>query len=170
MNFLAILHNQAQQCLSIILVPQGKQIATHKSQSFFAMLKSIPKNKPMLIYIIITLLFCLAGGMQSAVLFLWIDTYLLIGDKFPIIMLSAALVSLCFMPIWLKIINWFGKNRAWLAVQIGFVSILPFIVLIKPGTHAFIPVLVVYSRINFIIAAPFSLSSEYQNNCLSIFK
>jgi len=69
--------------LSGPVFPGFKRIATKKTDPLFVTLKSIPQNKPMLLFLIIFALFGLAGGVQTSVLFLWIDTYLLIGEKFP---------------------------------------------------------------------------------------
>ena len=137
--------------LSVTLAPEGKPIATQKAESFFVMLKSIPKNKPMLIFIAILLLFGLASGMQISVLFLWLDTYLLIGHKFPFVLLISGFVGLGAMPVWLKVINRIGKHQAWLALQIGFIVIMPFFILLKPGPQSFVPFTVLYCLVIMIV-------------------
>jgi len=137
--------------LAVIFAPEGKRIATKKTESLFATFKSISQNKPMLLFITIFALFGLGGGVQTSVLFLWIDTYLLIGEKFPQVLVISSLVGLAAIPIWLRIINWIGKHRAWLAIQIGFMILLPFFTLLTPGLQSFYPFLVIFCIIILVI-------------------
>jgi len=137
--------------LAVVFAPEGKRIATKKTESLFATFKSISQNKPMLLFITIFALFGLGGGVQTSVLFLWIDTYLLIGEKFPQVLVISSLVGLAAIPIWLRIINWIGKHRAWLAIQIGFMILLPFFTLLTPGLQSFYPFLVIFCIIILVI-------------------
>jgi len=137
--------------IAVVFGPEGKPIATRKTQSFFVMMKEIPKNKPMLIFLITQILFGLAGGLQSAVLFLWLDTYLLIGSKFAQALLIVNFVGLAGLPVWLKIINLIGKHYAWLALQIGFIVVLPFFAFLNPGPQSFLPFMVLYVIIAFVL-------------------
>ncbi|MBW2370584.1 MAG: MFS transporter [Deltaproteobacteria bacterium] len=137
--------------IAVAFAPEGKRVARRKTQSFFVMVKAIPKNKPMLSFVAIQILFGLAAGMQSSVLFLWIDTYLLIGDKFALALVIVNIVSLGGLPLWLKIINWIGKHRAWLVLQIGYIIVLPFFAFLEPGPQSFIPFMVLYITIAIVI-------------------
>jgi len=139
--------------IAVVFAPTGKPIATRQVQSFFVILKSMTKNKPMMIFLTIQVVFGLGSGMQTSVLFIWIDTYLQIGEKYPQTLLIVSFLGLGAMPVWLKVINWIGKHQTWLTIQIGFMAALPFLAFIKPGPQAYISFLTMYIIICLIIAA-----------------
>jgi len=77
--------------------------------------------------------------------FMFVDTYLCAGDKYPFLMISGSIISIMVMPLWLKLIKRFSKHQTWaIATLIGAAVILCQIFL-KPGTQVFIPLLLIYS-------------------------
>jgi len=136
---------------AVSYVPQGKTVAVKESASLGELYQSIRHNRPFLHLFASFLIIGIAGGVFMGGEFMFVDTYLGAGDKFPYIMIAGAVISILAMPFWLKMIGRFGKHRIWsIATVVGAIAILCQIFL-EPGTEVFIPLLL----INSIVTAVF---------------
>ena len=119
--------------LMIMFVPQGPRLSIKESFSIPELLKSVWQNKPFGIMLASFSLSGIASGMAGALSWLYLDTYLLIGDKYIYFIIGASLVGLACIPLWLKIMSRFGKHRPFAMACIIPAMIIPLIVLIKPS-------------------------------------
>ena len=56
--------------------PQGEFVSNHKNKSLLSLIKSLPSNKPLLIFVLVFVLIGFAIGMQTAVAFLHATSFL----------------------------------------------------------------------------------------------
>jgi len=138
--------------VAIVFVPQGKNVAVTESISIVELYHSIRQNKPFLHLFFSFLIIGIAGGVFMGAEFMFVDTYLGAGDKYPFLMISGSLVSIVAMPFWLKMIKRFSKHHTWaVATAVGAVAIL-FQIFLEPGAEVLIPLLLIFS----IVTATFS--------------
>lgn len=128
--------------VALVYVPTGVSLAAEQGPSLRDLLASLRRNRPFWLFCSIFLLAGLAGGMSGALGFLFLDTYLLIGDKIAWVTMPAILVTMVSMPVWLMIIRRIGKQKAWALGSVFGLIVALSITLIEPGPSAFVPYLV----------------------------
>jgi len=128
---------------AVVFVPQGSRLSIKESLSITDLISSIRHNKPLWVLLASFMLFGTATGMQGALAFIYIDTYLMIGDKFIFIVITGMCVGLASIPLWVKTMNRFGKHRPF-AIGSAIVTVnSPLIFLIDPGPSSWIPFIAV---------------------------
>ncbi len=123
--------------ISVIFTPRGEVVSVKKSGTILDLLKDFSRNKPFLIFVASFLFAGLAAGMQQVMGFLYFDTYLGLGNKFPAILLAMSLAQMISIPVWLKLMNKYGKHKAFavgLILSVVFSLVLLFL---KPGPSVF---------------------------------
>lgn len=128
--------------ISLTVVPEGKPLETKPAGSLLDLAKSIARNKPFWIFVAAFALYGIGMGTYSVGSFMFLDTYLGIGDKFPYIGGVSFLLPILCMPIWLFVANKFEKHQAWAFSVLVTGLLVPLTALIAPGPEAFIPLLV----------------------------
>jgi GPH family glycoside/pentoside/hexuronide:cation symporter len=127
--------------IALVVVPEGERINLSGKDSLRDTFSSLVQNRP---FVLLTALFMLGGlaaGMSGTVGFLYLDTYLLIGDKIAYLTMPAILLTLLSMPVWMMIIKRTGKREAWAVGSAISLLIFPLFTLIEPGPSAFAPYL-----------------------------
>ncbi len=99
--------------LALWRVPIGTQLQTGTKDRFLDFLKTIPRNKPMLLLIAITVLGGLADGVFSTTVFLYVDVYLQRAESFPVVLLVGQGFMLLALPVCLLLMRRFGKHPTW---------------------------------------------------------
>ena len=84
-----------------------------KETSFFKFVASLRKNKPLLIFVGAYLMIIFSSGMWYSLIFLYVDTYLNLGEKFAQIFLLAILIGVIATPIWFRVAILIGKKKSW---------------------------------------------------------
>ncbi|MBW2369021.1 MAG: MFS transporter [Deltaproteobacteria bacterium] len=123
--------------LAVVFAPRGKPVAVRVTGTILTLLRDFSRNKPFLIFAASFLFAGLAAGMQQVLGFLYFDTYLGIGHRFPEILIAMSAAQLLSMPMWLRLMNKFGKHRAFsvgLALSVIFSLGLIFL---RPGPSVF---------------------------------
>ncbi len=101
------------------------------------LLKSVKKNKPFLLFSGALFFAGLGSGSWSALLFIFVDVYLQMGECFSLMSLLGMSASALGMYLWALIAKRFGKIRAWIiATVFTAISILSMLFL-SPNTTAF---------------------------------
>lgn len=72
---------------------------------------SIVKNKPLILFFISFLFYGLGTGLWYGVIFLYVDSYLNMGEQFAPMFLFAFVVGILVTPIWYKLSVLFGKKH-----------------------------------------------------------
>ncbi|MBW2368308.1 MAG: MFS transporter [Deltaproteobacteria bacterium] len=142
-------------CFSVVFAPQGKAVAVKKTGSVINLIRDFKKSKPFLIFTAAFLFVGLASGMQQILGFLYFDTYLGIGDKFPIIFLSMSITQLLAIPVWFRIMNKISRHRALAVGTILSVFVSIALMFLRPGPSVFPVFMVIWICMLFLAAAVF---------------
>ncbi|MEI9994390.1 MAG: MFS transporter [Rhizomicrobium sp.] len=127
--------------LALARIPEGKHVAPARS-SALDVFRSVGQNKPLQIFAVAYIFGGLANGVFNAVLFIYVDSYLAIGDRFTTIYVFNAMANLVALPAWNYAIARLGQHRS-LALSWFCVSALQLVMLaVAPGPAAFLPMVV----------------------------
>jgi len=151
--------------LSAIYIVPHKQVSKKSSVSepLTDVLKSIAKNKPMQIYLVCFLFTGIGFGALNSLVFLFSDTYLLIGDKFTWILITISVANVIAVPIWNRLFNIWQRHHGWaIGVLIAIASVF-FTVFLTPNEFSFYGMLIIalvygISIPAYYIAAPALIS------------
>ena len=99
--------------LALWRVPKGTRLQSSADDRFIDFLKTIPRNKPMLMLVAITILGGLADGVFSTTMFLYVDVYLQQAENFPIVLLVGQGFMLLALPVCLVLMRRYGKHPTW---------------------------------------------------------
>jgi GPH family glycoside/pentoside/hexuronide:cation symporter len=113
--------------------PGGVAVNPTRKDSPRLLFQSIFQNKPVLIFYAAILLEMTCYGMWFGLLYIYLDSYLGIGEKLAIILLLATVSATLTTPLWLKLIHKTSKATAWAAGVLLFLVQLPCTLLIRPG-------------------------------------
>ena len=75
------------------------------------LLRSIVKNKPLILFFIAYIFYGLGSGLWYGVIFLYVDSYLNMGGQFAAMFLFAFIVGVLATPIWYKLSVFWGKKN-----------------------------------------------------------
>jgi len=139
--------------IAVFYAPVGKPVATKASGTFISLLRGLAKNRPFLIFIVSYMFTGLAAGMQQIMGFLYFDTYLGIGDRFPVILLSMSIAQLAAVPVWLWLANKIGKHRAFAVGNVLSVIFSIGIIFLKPGPDVFPAFMAIWICMMFCFSA-----------------
>jgi len=112
-------------------VPKGTRLQSQADDRFIDFLKTLPRNKPMIMLVAITVLSGLADGVFSSTMFLYVDIYLQRASDFPKVLLVGQGFMLLALPAALFVMRRLGKHPTWAAGNI--LSILGCLILFFTG-------------------------------------
>ncbi|MEN8250265.1 MAG: MFS transporter [Bacteroidota bacterium] len=130
-------------------VPVGKQVSTHVV-NLWDFVKSVKVNKPFVRFTFATIFDWIGIGIWLGTFYIFTDTYMGIGDKFPYLLLIAWLTRVLTAPLWVRFMNYFGKHKVWAASTLLDIAIVPLALFIEPGPSAFVPMLIYVLILGFI--------------------
>lgn len=139
--------------LAIKFCPSGETSSVQETFRISSAIRSVRHNRAMGIFTIVLTLFFLGNGMQVAMAYLHLASYLQLGSEAPLIYVLCFPLNVVTIPLWLRLTNRIGKNAA-LALGIAASAIL-FIALglITPGPNAFLLYLLVFAGLQCAQAA-----------------
>ena len=140
--------------LAAKFVPDGNAIAVEKTD-MKEVWHSLKGNKLLWRYVTAVAVWGIGQGVFLSVIFVFMRDYLQLGDKFPLMMIAFFVVQTFAMPVWMKLMNRFSKHRVWAFSWAVYALIQPFVLLLEPGSSAFIPALILTSISAFINAASY---------------
>ena len=116
--------------LNVLLVPSGKSsvsIPTGKSMFSWRLIKDtlrmIAINKPFLLFLLAFIFSGFSVGMWYGVIFIYVDSYLGMGDQFAKMFLIAFLAGLLVTPVCHRLILLIGKKYTWaLGIVLSVIS------------------------------------------------
>lgn len=125
---------------AVIWTPAGRPVATSKG-SVRSALASLGQNGPLKVFSAAFIFGGLATGVFTAVFFVFVDSYLHIGQSFTLLYVVSAVGNLVAMPAWHHVSQRWGKHIAlgasWFAVAAAQAAML----LVVPGPAALVPML-----------------------------
>lgn len=126
---------------AVVLVPNGRVI-TSRTTRIGEMFSAVRGNRPFLRFLTAMALWGVGQGMSISVVFIVMRDYLGLGEQFAIMMILFFIVQFASMPLWARILNHFGKHRAW-AASWGFGAVWTLMILfLEPDSAPFWPALV----------------------------
>jgi len=131
--------------IAVIYAPVGKIVTVNREKmaSFKDIFKAFKTNKPMLFFIVAEIVSLVGLSVFMGVAFIAMDSFLHIGDKLPIFIVTVTIVQIISIPVWEKIIVRFGKHQVFAFSLIIQAFIYPFIFLLEPGPQVFYPFLII---------------------------
>ena len=130
--------------IAVIFAPVGKHVAikTEKKASLKEIFNAFKNNKLMWFFIFASLVSVIGLSVFMGVAFIAMESYLKIGDKVPIFLMTVTIVQIISIPLWERIIKRFGKHQVISVALIIQGMIYPFIFLLEPGPNVFYPFLI----------------------------
>ena len=104
-----------------------------KSNDVRRLLNNIVTNKPLLIFLSAYMVYGIGGGMWFGLIFLYVDSYLGMGEQFAPMYLLSFILGIGITPVWCKLSILYGKKSilAWAMclIIVGFI----YTGLLRPG-------------------------------------
>ncbi len=130
--------------------PQGVQAVASSHISFPDLLKALRANQPLRVFAGMIMLFFVGNGMQAALAYLHLASYLQLGKQAPFIYALCLPLNLLMIPVWLRWMRKYEKNTM-LIVGISLSAVF-FVLLgfIRPGPNAFVQYLIVFAALQLL--------------------
>ena len=154
--------------LCIYLVPDGHQPRSkenlnsigglEKNLSMNVLWKGMANNRPFLLFLGAYFLSGLGAGSWGALSFIFIDTYLNMGDQFSLIALIGMGLGALGLQLWSILTIRFGKISAWVASIVSTSIAILCMTLLTPGASSFLllALIIVPIFVGFISFSAFS--------------
>jgi glycoside/pentoside/hexuronide:cation symporter, GPH family len=127
----------------LVAAPAGTASSVTGKDSFRSLFDSLLLNRPLLIYFAAFGCVGLCYGMWFALIYIYLDSYLQLGDKAAGIFLTANIAAVFSTPLWLRLIRRFGKSVTWAIGVTIFILQLLVAWVVQPGTSWWISLLLV---------------------------
>ena len=134
---------------SVKSTPNGSRLRTSKSQQSsyipcYVLLREIVNNKPLLWFLAAYFLSGAGGGMWFTMQFIFIDSYLEMGEHFALSnVIGLILGGLLMISIWVSLATYGGKKIVWCSGVVVYASGIFIAGLLKPGETTLIQLVVV---------------------------
>ena len=142
--------------------------ATHNNHSphhpiasqLLALSAAFINNRPFLLYVAAFMCLGIGVGMWAGMFFIFVDTYLHLGERFSEISLWGMVCGICATPIWYRLAIVFGKRQTWLGGMVLLTAVFVFTGLLNQGQSGFSEMFMVNMLMTFasasmaVIAAP----------------
>jgi glycoside/pentoside/hexuronide:cation symporter, GPH family len=149
--------------IAVWAAPEG-ELESQSRPDLRGAYQGIAQNAPLRRFLSAYLAVGAATGVFAALAFPFIDVYLGIGNKVPVILLTSAVAALVSQPFWVRMVGLFGKHRTWAWGWIANALALTPLVLVEPGPDAVVPVLVAFALYGFTsgvsTVAPYALLAD----------
>ena len=104
------------------IVPSTGREINSKSESKINVIKAtakeVTRNKPFLLFLGAFIFGGFALGMWYGLIFIYVDVYLKMGDKFAEMFLVAFIIGILVAPIWYSVSIRYGKKNTWILILI----------------------------------------------------
>ena len=142
----------AALAITAMRVPRGAGVSVVRP-SFRLLASSLRRNRPLHYFIIVFMIGGLSGGIFLSLIFIYLDSYLGIGDKIPFVLLGWSITHVLFVPLWLRIVHRFGRTRSLAASWAISAALSAAMAFVSPGPSAFIIILVLVTLRGIVNAA-----------------
>lgn len=128
---------------AVALVPRGQVYAAERPR-LAELWKSVRANPPFKAFVAAYAFIGLASGVANVIGFIYIDSYLGIGNRFTELFLPATLLGPVTLPFWAWLLRRHDKYRVTAIAFTVYAAIMPLPWFISPGAHAIVPMLLYY--------------------------
>lgn len=112
--------------------------ALKQQQNLYPFLLSVLNNKPLLIFISAFFMITIGSGMWYSLIFLYVDTYLDLGNQFAQMFLLAFALGAVATPVWYKLAVWWGKKATWILATLLLIVSFIYTGFLSPGETSFV--------------------------------
>lgn len=116
-----------------LAAPAARPVRVAQRDSVPLLLRSLFQNKPLLVYFAVYACVSLSAGMWYGLVYIYMDSFLGLGNKLAIMFLAANIAGMVSMPLWLSLIKATHKAVAWAVATALFGAQLLCALLIAPG-------------------------------------
>ncbi|NIB43598.1 MFS transporter [Pseudomaricurvus alkylphenolicus] len=131
--------------LALLFVPHGETDEDQEEPRIRELWGSIKLNKPFQYFIALYLCIGLGGGFTGVLTFMYVDTYLQIGDRYTELFMPSVILAPLSLPFWVWWLTRFDKYKATAGAFSIFALTMPVAWFIDPGEGAFWPMMIYYS-------------------------
>ena len=132
----------SEQITSASLVQKGWQTA-----------QELINNRPFLLFFWISIFSGLAYGLWAGLLFIFVDAYLNLGDKFAAMSLWGMVFGALAIPFWYRIVVRWGKRIPWLVGTAVLLMVFFATGFLDAGYSGYLSILVLYLTFTFCAAS-----------------
>ncbi|MFN7056493.1 MFS transporter [Hyphomonas sp.] len=127
--------------ITLWIVPRGDDRPQTRPEPVGNILSALRLNKPFWFFLAAFTLCHFAVGVAQGLFFLYLDSYLGIGEMISAVYVPSLIVSILTMPLWLKVMVRVGKRTAWVIGMLGLIALSPLFLLLPSGEQSFWPYL-----------------------------
>lgn len=142
--------------LAVTFVPKEERLAKERGA-----LKDLPSifthNRPFRIFIIAFAIGQIGSGVWAGVTYLYVDSYLDLGDKFVLLILIGFVVRLLLVPFWMGLAKRMEKHVLFCLATFCNACFIPFLAMLTPGIESWFPIIALTVALNMFDAALFVL-------------
>lgn len=109
------------------------------NEGLLTVFRAIYQNKPLLIFVAAQSLSGLGMGMFIGLLFIYLDSYLLLGEAAAAFFLIGNIFSFASLPFWLRYANHAGKAIAWATSTVMFAVLIALMGMLMPDVGLWMP-------------------------------
>jgi Na+/melibiose symporter-like transporter len=100
-------------------------------------IQSMVRNKPFVLFVLTFMFLGIGTGMWAGMFFIYVDSYLKLGEEFAKISLWGMVVGALAVPVWYRVTLIMGKRKAWLAGMTILMVVFFCTSLLSPGESGF---------------------------------
>jgi Na+/melibiose symporter-like transporter len=128
---------------ALLGAPSGTFTRNNHKDSARSLIQSLIYNRPLLLFLAAFGCGGICYGMWFGLLFLYLDTYLAIGSKLPMMLLVATVIAALSTPLWLYCIRKTDKSTTWALAVLLFVVQLIIAWVARPASGWLLPFLLI---------------------------
>ncbi|WP_417466196.1 MFS transporter [Kordiimonas sp.] len=104
---------------------------------FRQLLRVLAGNTPFLFFCTAIIFSGIAAGMWFGLIFIYVDTYLGMGEQFAQMFMMAFAVGAMSTPLWYWVVNHIGKKNVWIVGKLLMMACFAYTTLLQPGATQF---------------------------------
>jgi Na+/melibiose symporter-like transporter len=128
---------------TIALVPRG-ETATTEPPKLTELWGSVKGSKPFQAFVLMYAFIGIASGVSGVVGFMYISSYLQIGNRFTELFLPATVLGPLMIPVWAWLLRRFDKYKVTAIAFSLYACIMPLGWFVSPGPNSFLPMLLIF--------------------------
>ena len=128
---------------AIGFVPRG-DVLVSEPPKLTELWASVRGSKPFQAFVAMYAFIGIASGVSGIVSFMYISSYLQIGDRFTELFLPATILGPIMIPVWTWLLRRFDKYKVTAIAFTLYACIMPLAWFVAPGPDAFLPMLLIF--------------------------
>lgn len=122
-------------------------------QQIFVLLAALISNRPFLLFVMAFMCLGMGAGMWMSMFFIYVDTYLMLGELFAKLSLWSLLCGAVAIPVWYRASLYLGKRNAWLVGMFLLTIAFFYTGFLQPGLAGYTSLFVLSIMVYFAVAS-----------------